>query len=61
MFGSPVLAKLVGMLRRRAHALLVQRILYNLSVEERGRASLAKTGVPAYIRKQVRRQQNPRS
>jgi hypothetical protein len=53
MFGSPLLSKLVGLLRRRSHSPLVLRILYNLSVEERGRASMAKTDVPAYLRKQV--------
>jgi len=54
MFASPVLAKLVAMLRKRAQLPLVLRILYNLAVEERGRASLAKTEVPMYVRKQVR-------
>jgi len=53
MFASPLLSKLVGLLRRRSHTTLLLRILYNLSVEERGRASLAKTEVPAYLMKQI--------
>ncbi|EOD34835.1 hypothetical protein EMIHUDRAFT_228100 [Emiliania huxleyi CCMP1516] len=55
IFASPVLSKLAVLIRRRSHP-LVLRILYLLSVEQRGREAtpaLAKTDVPVSLRKHV--------
>ena len=53
MLNGPMLPRVVQLLKKKQQLPLVLRILYNLTVEEKSRAIIAKSDVPAALRKQL--------